>query len=91
MVALGVGFTVILLTAELLQPFTSVKVYVIFTDPARIPLTTPLLFTVAILVFDELHVPPAVVFDKFKVAPSQTVFEPEIGAMVGSGLTVTRT
>jgi hypothetical protein len=87
MVAFGVGFTVILLTAELLQPFASVKVYVMFTDPAKTPVTTPLLFTVAILVLDELQVPPEVVFVKFIVAPSQTFVGPEIGASVGSGFT----
>jgi hypothetical protein len=62
-----------------------------FVDPVETPVTTPLLFTVAILVFVEIHVPPVKVLLKVIVAPSQTFVGPEIGANVGSGLTVTTT
>ena len=80
---IGLGFTVIVIVAW--HPLISV--YVMITVPADTPVTTPPLFTVAIVVLEELHglgeagVPEPV---NTIVNPTHTLVVPVI---VGSGFT----
>ena len=62
------------------------SVYVIVTTPAEIPETFPEL-TVATVVFDEVHTPPAGEEFNEISEPSQTIDEPTI--LLGTELTVT--
>lgn len=57
--------------------------------PAIIPVTTPEVFTVAILVAVLLQLPPVAGSVKFILAPAQTVCGPVITPATGSGFTVT--
>ena len=57
--------------------------------PADTPVTSPLLFTVAIPVALLLHVPPAVASENCVVLPEHTVCVPVIAATTGAALTVT--
>jgi hypothetical protein len=52
------------------------------------PLTTPVLLTVATLVFSLLHAPPVDEALNVVVLPGQTVAMPEINPGTGSGITV---
>ena len=56
--------------------------------PAATPFTTPLAFTVAILVLDELHVPPLVKLLNAVVLPTQTFVVPVMAATVGKAFIV---
>ena len=57
--------------------------------PAATPLTTPELFTVAIVVAPELQVPPVVASPNDILPPGHTKGVPVIAAAEGNGLTVT--
>ena len=58
--------------------------------PADTPLTTPVLaLTVAMLVLEELYVPPDVADVNVVVAPAHTVAVPVSASTVGSAFTVT--
>jgi len=87
----AVAFTVILFVTDCEQLLAFVTEYVIVTEPAETPDTTPEEFTVAMPVFDELHVPPDVLFVSVVVFPTQTLPEPDIAATDGKLLTVTVT
>jgi hypothetical protein len=52
------------------------------------PVTTPVVLTVAIAVFVLLHTPPVVASASVVVAPGQTVVVPVMVPAVASGLTV---
>ena len=82
-IAVGVVSTVTILVAE--QPFT---VYDIAAVPAVIPVTVPVLPTVATPVAPLLHVPPGVGSVSDAVAPTQILTVPGLMAE-GLGLTVT--
>ncbi len=56
--------------------------------PALKPLTTPVVPTVAAVVFDEDHEPPDVVLPRVVVFPVQTVAVPVNALTSGSGFTV---
>ena len=81
----GNGFTVTV--AVTIQPFAFVKVMIVV--PPETPVTTPLLFTVATAVLDEVHgvtVAGVAVLANAVVEPAQTFSVPVI---VGSAVTVT--
>ena len=56
--------------------------------PEATPVTTPLAFTVAILVLVDDHVPPLAPSVRLVVEPAQTVAVPVIEPATGNGLTV---
>jgi hypothetical protein len=56
--------------------------------PTVTPVTTPLLFTVALLLL-LLHAPPLAAFDNVIAEPVLTVDEPVIEPALGAGFTVT--
>lgn len=62
------------------------SIYDIITEPAAIPVTTPLASTVATAVLLLTHVPPGVALFSTVIAPSHTFIRPVMGE--GSGLTV---
>jgi len=62
---------------------------VIVADPVEIPVTTPVELTVAIAVFELVHVGFALVVLKLVVVPTHIAVVPEIAVAVGKGLTVT--
>jgi hypothetical protein len=70
-------------------PHTFTTVYDMTTVPALVPVTTPVLPTLAIAVLLLVHVPPAEVLFSVIVEPAHTVVSPEIIPANGSGLTVT--
>jgi hypothetical protein len=83
----GVALTVINEIAELL-PHPLDIVYDMATGDGEIPVTTPEVFTVALVILDDDHTPP-VLLDRLIVLPVHTVLGPVIGAGVaGIGLTV---
>ena len=68
------------------DPFT---VYVIVTEPAATPETTPEALTVAMELFDEVHAPPVSPFDVIIVVfPTQTLAVPLKVPASGPGVTV---
>lgn len=76
------GFAFTVNGIELLQP-SDVLVYVKVTEPAATPVTTPALVMVAILLFEEAHV-PFVEGVTMAVDPAQTsVAPPKAGAKGG--------
>ena len=56
--------------------------------PAALPLTTPVVLTLATDEAEELHAPPVVVLDNVVVAAIQTEEAPVTAATVGAPLTV---
>jgi hypothetical protein len=63
---------------------------VIVAVPALTPVTTPVeAFTVAIAVFEVLHVPPVVAFVSVELAPIHAEAVPAIVPADGSGFSVT--
>ena len=69
------------------HPFT-VTVYEITAVPAEIPVTTPVLLTVATFGESVSQSPPSVAFANVEVEPTQTDVVPVIGATTGNGFTV---
>ncbi|NDH07230.1 hypothetical protein EBX93_15140 [bacterium] len=73
---------------ESLQPTPLVTIYLIATIPAVTPATTPLLFTVAIVVFALAQVPPMVELLNVVVAPTHKLVVPVIELIEGNAFIV---
>jgi hypothetical protein len=82
----GLTVTICVVTAV---PQLFVTVYDIIAVPADMPVTTPLVLTVAIPAVPVLQVPPLAELLSVVVLPAQTVAVPVIVPASGSGLTVT--
>jgi hypothetical protein len=84
----GNGLTVTVAAWEVAQPLLLVTVYVIVTVPADMPVTLPVLSTVAIAVLLLAHTPDGVVLDKVVAAPTQIEFAPVMTSTTGTAFTV---
>jgi hypothetical protein len=71
------------------HPPVPVTVYVIVAVPAATPVTTPDELTVAIAVFDDVHVPPETVEVNVVLEPAQIVCVPDRGPAEAAAETVT--
>src|ERR1043165_7522281 len=84
----GDALTRIGLITWLTQPNALVTVYTIVSAPGLMPLTSPPVVTVAMLVLVLDHVPPVALFVKPEGYPIQTMLLPLIDDIVGNGFTV---
>ncbi len=66
-----------------------VTVYLITDVPAATPVTNPVEFIVATLVFTDFQTPPEVVLDNCVVFPTHIVVLPVIAPIVGRAFTIT--
>jgi hypothetical protein len=75
-----IAASAVTVTGAMTKQLVLVCVYVIFTAPPDTPVTTPVLLTVALLVFELVHVPPVVASDSTVVRVGHTVSVPVIAA-----------
>ena len=83
------AFTIIAAVADDVHPLAFVTLYVIVEEPAAIPVTTPVVLTVATVLLLEDHVPPVVELANVVDNPVHTFVAPVIEATTGAGFTVT--
>ena len=86
---IGRAFTVTVVDTESTQPLPLVTVYLMMLVPALIPLTKPVLLTVAAFVFVDVQTPLAVASANCVVELAHTLVVPVIGAITGNAFTVT--
>ena len=84
----GSAFTVIFCVFLLVHPFAAAVVYVIIVVPFIKPDTTPELFTDPTEGWEDDHVPPVGLEFKVIVAPTHTLFGPEIEGTAGKAFIV---